>query len=149
KLLVTNSGASGAAIISAQTGYQINNASASAGHYLRGDGTNYVDSSLLYSDLTSFPSACSSGNAITALASSPTCTSFILNQSSLQSSSNLHVSASGQADTSFLSPSFDAQSSNGALGIGNTSAGAITIGNTTNSTELFKTKNVSTAFQVQ
>jgi len=154
---VTNSGASGSAVISAQTGYQINNSSASSGHYLRGDGTNYVDSALLYSDLTSFPSGCASGSAITALAATPTCTGFILNQTSLQSSSNFHISGTGNADTSFTAPSLD--SASGALAIGNNNASAVNIGKTgsnilttINGTALIKptTGNDSaTAFQVQ
>jgi hypothetical protein len=64
-------------------------------------------------------------------------------------SGNFNVSGSGIAGTSFLSPLFDAQSSNGALGLGSSNAGAITIGNTTNSTITVKTKSSSTAFQVQ
>jgi hypothetical protein len=52
KLLVTNSN-SGAGVLSAKTGFEINGGSASAGHYLRGDGTNYVDSTIQAGDLPS------------------------------------------------------------------------------------------------
>jgi hypothetical protein len=149
KLLVTNSGSSGLAVLSAQNGFQVNNATPTTGHYLRSDGTSFTDSALLYSDLTSYPSACSSGSAITALAASPTCTGFILNQSGVQTSSNFHVSATGAADTSFTAPLFDSQSSNGALGLGSTNAGAITIGNTGNSTVAVKVKSSTTGFAVQ
>jgi hypothetical protein len=57
KLLVTNSGA-GAGVVSAKTGFEINGASASAGHYLRGDGTNYVDSTIQGADIPTCTSGC-------------------------------------------------------------------------------------------
>jgi hypothetical protein len=74
---------------------------------------------------------------------------YIQNTTSVQTSANFNIDTTGKAGVSFLSPLFDAQSSNGALGLGSSNAGAITIGNTTNSTVTIKTKSSTTALQVQ
>jgi hypothetical protein len=74
---------------------------------------------------------------------------FIQNGTSTQSSSNFHISGTGQADTALQTPVVDSQSAAAALGIGTTNAGTITMGNVTNSTFLFKTKSSTTALQVQ
>src|ERR1019366_9379562 len=42
-------------IFNATTGFQIGGAAASAGHVLRANGTNYVDSALAYADLGGKP----------------------------------------------------------------------------------------------
>jgi hypothetical protein len=78
-----------------------------------------------------------------------TSSSYIQNGTSVQTSANFNIDTTGKAGVSFLSPLFDAQSSNGALGLGSSNAGAITIGNVTNSTVTVKTKSSTTAFQVQ
>lgn len=59
-------------VISAATGYQINGASAATGHYLRGNGTNYVDNTIQASDVPTLNQS-TTGNAATstALASTP------------------------------------------------------------------------------
>ena len=74
---------------------------------------------------------------------------FIQNGTGVQTSSNFHISAIGQADGQFQAPTFDVITSNTAMGIGTTNASTITIGNTANSTEVFKTKSSVSAFQVQ
>ena len=48
-------------VFSAATGYQINSAIATGGHYLRGNGTNYVDGTIQTNDL---PSSLPSGETI-------------------------------------------------------------------------------------
>lgn len=60
-------------------------------------------------------------------------TSAILNQTSLQSSSNFHISGSGTADTSLLTPSLDVASA-GTLGLGTSTATTINVGGTNAST---------------
>lgn len=97
--------------------------------------------------ITSAPFALQADNAATlgGLAAS----GFIQNGTSLQSTSNFHISGTGVADTQLQAPVFDTATSNGTLGFGTTNAGVITFGNTTNSSFLFKAKQVASAFQVQ
>ncbi|HET7827488.1 MAG TPA: hypothetical protein VFK97_01305, partial [Candidatus Saccharimonadales bacterium] len=100
--------------------------------------------------------ACSSSQAVVSYQSvggiivAGSCGGIILNQSGAQSSSQFHISGTGLSDTGFQAPYIDAQSTAGALGLGNTNAGAITIGNTANSTgTTIISKSSTTAFQLQ
>jgi hypothetical protein len=71
--------------VTVATGYQIGGGAAS-GNYLRGNGTNFVSSAILAADIPA-------GSA-----------NYIQNQSSLQTTSNFHISGTGTADTSFSTP---------------------------------------------
>jgi hypothetical protein len=76
-----------AGTISAFTGFKINGATATAGTYLRGDGTNFVASTIQSADLPT-----GSGN-------------YIQNQNAgAQTTSNFNISGSGTAGTSFIAP---------------------------------------------
>ncbi|HEX3082315.1 MAG TPA: hypothetical protein VHQ86_03605, partial [Candidatus Saccharimonadia bacterium] len=74
KLLVTNSGA-GAGIVSAKTGFQINGGAATGGHYLRGDGTQYSDSTIQPADIPVCSGTCN----------------YISNQTTQQSPGNFNI----------------------------------------------------------
>jgi len=58
--------------ISALTGYKINNASAASGHYLRGNGTDYVDGTIQAGDLPGGSLVNSVSNSDSTLTISPT-----------------------------------------------------------------------------
>jgi len=73
--------------VNSTVGYRISNA-ASAGNYLRGDGTNFVSSAIQVGDLPA-----GSG-------------SYIQNQNSAVQSANFIISATGRADGDFRAPIF-------------------------------------------
>lgn len=75
----------------------------------------------------------------------PTATNFIQNGTALQASSNFHISGTGQADTSVLTPTLDT-ATGVVLNIGTTTATGITIGKSTIATSLrSSTINVGTS----